>query len=165
MRSPRLLLAAVLSAALTTSCMGRGVPVTSGSPTPSNPRLETVELSAGDRTVTAEVADDHIERVLGLMHRRELGRDEGMLFLFPAATSGGGFWMKNTLIPLQIAYMVRGQGGFEVLSILEMVPCTKDPCPQYKPGVQYDSALEMNEGWFDAAAVEVGDVIEGPADL
>jgi uncharacterized membrane protein (UPF0127 family) len=127
------------------------------SPLPSNPPLDTVEVAFGPRAVVAEVADEHEERILGLMHRPTLGDDAGMLFVFPAKSSGG-FWMKNTLIPLSIAYMGRtDDDSFEVLAILDMEPCTADPCPSYPPGLTYDATLEVNQGWFDDAGVAAGD--------
>ena len=106
----------------------------------------------------AEIADEHPERLLGLMNRRSLDRDAGMLFVFPAKSSGG-FWMKNTLIPLSIAYMGRtDDDAFEVLAILDMEPCTEPSCPSYPPGETYDAALEVNQGWFADAGVRAGDV-------
>ena len=130
-------------------------PTPTGTPFPT-PDGDTVEISFGDAAVTAEVADEHEERLIGLMNRRSLGADAGMLFKFEAKTSGG-FWMKNTLIPLSIAYMSETDEGYEVLVILDMEPCRKDPCPDYPPGQQYDAALEVNEGWFDRHGVEAGD--------
>ena len=68
----------------------------------------------------------------------------------------GGFWMKNTLIPLSIAFF--DQDG-EILEILDMDPCEKDPCPTYDPGVPYWGALEVNKGAFDEWGVSAGDTI------
>jgi hypothetical protein len=79
-----------------------------------------------------------------------------MLFVF-AGAHRGGFWMKNTLIPLSIAYMTAGSPGeYRVASIMDMQPCTADPCQSYNPQVAYDAALEVNEGWYARAGVEVG---------
>ena len=78
------------------------------------------------------------QRALGLMHRRKAPAD-GMLFVFPDVTSGG-FWMKNTLVPLTIAfYDARGNR----VRKLSMKPCRKDPCPIYDPGRRYRFALEL----------------------
>lgn len=105
----------------------------------------------------AELADDPAERTRGLMFRRELGRNAGMLFLFEAPSTGG-FWMKNTKIPLSIAYMrSTGTDSYEVLQILNMKPCRADPCPSYPPIQAYDAALEVNRGWYDDHRVRPGD--------
>jgi uncharacterized protein len=76
-----------------------------------------------------------------------------MLFLFPEAASGG-FWMKNTLIPLSIAF---ADGEGRILRVLDMQPCRADPCEVYEPGVSYRSALEVNQGAFAEWGVEEGD--------
>lgn len=156
-----LLLLAIAALVLMAACgPGRAVgPAPTGSAAPRNPSLDTVDVSFGDATVVAEIADEHSERLLGLMHRPSLRRDAGMLFVFPAKSSGG-FWMKNTLIPLQIAYLGRtGELSYEVIAILDMEPCPaeEERCPNYPPGRPYDAALEVNQGWFDEAGVEVGD--------
>jgi uncharacterized protein len=110
---------------------------------------------------TVELAADPPSRQLGLMHRTELAPDAGMLFLFPA-DGQGGFWMKNTRIPLQIAY-VAADG--EVVDVLDMDPCEADPCPSYVPRAPYRYALEVNAGALDEAGVEPGWRLELPGDL
>ena len=78
-----------------------------------------------------------------------------MVFVFTQPTRGG-FWMKNTLIPLSIAfYDRRGR----ILRILEMEPCRADPCRIYDPGVTYRGALEVNRGAFRRLGVARGDVV------
>jgi uncharacterized membrane protein (UPF0127 family) len=131
-------------------------PRTPESPKPSNPALETVEIAFEEGTVTAEIANSHPERTLGLMNRPEMAPDAGMLFVWDAKVNGG-FWMKNTLIPLSIAYMARDDQELEVLRILDMEPCRTQTCPTYPPGVQYDAALEVNQGWFAEHGVDEGD--------
>jgi uncharacterized protein len=108
-----------------------------------------------------EVVADPPGRQQGLMHRTELAADAGMLFLFPDDRTGG-FWMKDTLIPLSIAFMA---ADGEVLAILDMEPCEADPCPSYDPGVSYRTALEVNQGAFDDAGVDTGWRADLPADL
>jgi uncharacterized protein len=105
--------------------------------------------------VTVEIADSQEEREVGLMHRESLPDDAGMIFLFEDEITGG-FWMKNTLIPLSIAFA--GADG-EILRILDMEPCEADPCEIYDPGVAYASALEVNQGAFAAWGVEEGDLL------
>jgi uncharacterized protein len=77
-----------------------------------------------------------------------------MLFLFDEPRSGG-FWMMNTLIPLDIAYLLEG----EVVSIMQMDPCDEDPCPTYDPGLEYDAALEVNQGALAEAGVTEGTAV------
>jgi uncharacterized protein len=103
--------------------------------------------------VTVEVADSQDEREVGLMHREFLPDDAGMIFLFEEEITGG-FWMKNTLIPLSIAF---ADGDGTILRILDMEPCEADPCEIYDPGVAYSSALEVNQGAFVSWGVEEGD--------
>lgn len=105
--------------------------------------------------IRVEVADSSEERARGLMFRDELPPDAGMVFLVEDATSGG-FWMKNTRIPLSIAFWDRKQ---RILSILDMEPCQEDSCPVYYPGVTWTGAVEVNQGFFDLHGVQVGDLV------
>jgi uncharacterized membrane protein (UPF0127 family) len=117
----------------------------------------TVLIDTGDDTVLVdvEVAQDPEERARGLMFRRSLPDDAGMVFIY-FQPHDGGFWMKNTRIPLSIAFF--GKQG-RILRILDMEPCRRDPCPMYEPKVSFWGALEVNRGAFDAWGVEVGDTI------
>jgi hypothetical protein len=115
----------------------------------------TAVIDTGERHVrlTVEVADEPDEWRVGLMHRRSLARNAGMIFVFPRPTRGG-FWMKNTLIPLSIAFLdARGR----ILRIMVMTPCRADPCPTYDPNVAYKGALEVNRGTFGRWGVRRGD--------
>ena len=95
-------------------------------------------MTFGEHLVKAEIADDTEERRTGLMNRKTLADDAGMLFVFQTMTNTG-FWMKNTLIPLSIAYMrATSDDSYEVLAILDMEPCKVAKCPLYPPGVTYD---------------------------
>jgi uncharacterized membrane protein (UPF0127 family) len=85
-----------------------------------------------------EIAKTPAERTRGLMHRRQAPRD-GMLFVFPETTSGG-FWMKNTLVPLTIVFF--DSAGKRVRK-LSMTPCRTASCPIYDPGRAYRFALEL----------------------
>jgi uncharacterized membrane protein (UPF0127 family) len=85
-----------------------------------------------------EVAKTSGQRALGLMNRTRAPKD-GMLFVFPETTTGG-FWMKNTLVPLTIVFF--DSAGKRVRR-LSMTPCRKDPCPIYDPGRRYRFALEL----------------------
>jgi uncharacterized membrane protein (UPF0127 family) len=112
-----------------------------------------IETDDGAVMVEVDVADTPEQQALGLMHRESLAADAGMVFLFFDDRSGG-FWMKNTLIPLSIAYFDRTG---KILEILDMEPCEADPCESYTPGVSYRGALEVNQGAFEEWGVEVGD--------
>jgi uncharacterized protein len=114
-----------------------------------------IDTAEGDVEVPVEVANSRGERQVGLMNRESLPEDSGMVFLFPEPTTGG-FWMKNTLIPLSIAFY--GSDG-TIVRILDMEPCRADPCPIYEPGVAYTAALEVNQGAFARWGVSEGDVV------
>jgi uncharacterized protein len=102
-----------------------------------------------------ELARTHAERERGLMNRRSLAAKAGMAFLYPQAHRGG-YWMKDTLIPLDIAFAdARGK----ILRIFTMQPCRRDPCRIYDPEVAYRSALEVNAGSFRRWRVRAGDRI------
>jgi hypothetical protein len=132
---------------------------------PEGPPLPTapprgVLIRFGKATLAAGVVAGPKGRARGLMNRRKIPSDGGLLFLFPGKVRGG-FWMKNTLIPLAIAYMDWG-GGETVLvkRLMKMEPCRSDPCRVYNPGIPYDAALEVNQGWFGRHGVERGAVGE-----
>lgn len=119
------------------------------------PDRETVTITTRERPVTVrvELADSPSERRRGLMGRRTLAPRAGMLFVYPKDTTGG-YWMKDTLIPLDIAFVgARGR----IRRIFTMAPCRRDPCRVYDPGVRYRSALEVNAGSFRRWGVRVGD--------
>ena len=103
-----------------------------------------------------EIADEFEERQTGLMGRESLDADAGMAFVW-SEEFRGSFWMKDTLIPLSIAFW---DDRSRIVAILDMEPCEADPCPSYDPEVPFLGALEVNAGFFDEHAVEVGDRIE-----
>ncbi|HEY6591516.1 MAG TPA: DUF192 domain-containing protein [Actinomycetota bacterium] len=104
------------------------------------------------RTVRLEVAADPAARARGLMGRRQVPEGTGMVFLYPADVREA-FWMKNTLVPLSIAF-VAADG--RVVSVAEMTPCQADPCPTYAPAGPYRYAVELAAGAFGAARVGPG---------
>jgi len=87
------------------------------------------------------------------MGRTRLDDDAGMLFQWSDDTNAS-FWMKDTLIPLSIAF-VSAEG--RVLALLDMDPCRADPCPVYYPHVSYRTALEVKQGAFARWGVRIGD--------
>jgi uncharacterized membrane protein (UPF0127 family) len=118
------------------------------------PRV-SIHTAEGDVTVHVEVADSQAERERGLMGRRELPDDAGMVFVFPT-DSTSAFWMKDTLIPLSIAFY--NESG-RIVRILDMEPCPRDPCALYDPEASYRGALEVNRGAFEGWGVREGDVL------
>lgn len=116
----------------------------------------TITTRAGAKVVVqVEIARTSAERQRGLMNRRTLPAKAGMVFVYPQAVNNG-FWMKNTLIPLDIAFY---DGRGRILRILTMQPCRRDPCKVYDPGVSYRAALEVNAGSFRRWEVKAGDRI------
>ncbi len=104
------------------------------------------------RDVPVYVADTPAERGRGLMGVEDLPAGAGMLFRFPGDVRAG-FYMKNTLIPLSIAFI---DADGEVLAVLDMEPCEADPCTVYDPGVTYRTALEVNQGFLDEIGLRPG---------
>lgn len=111
-----------------------------------------VELDGGRLVVAAKVADTSDRRQQGLMRVPELPADAGMLFLFDDGLRTGGFWMRDTLVPLDIAYL----DGDTIVDIQQMDPCDAMPCPTYDPAEPYDAALEVRQGLLDEAGIDVG---------
>ena len=108
------------------------------------------------RVFPISVADSPEERERGLMGVESLGRDAGMVFVFQDQVSDP-FWMKDTLIPLSIAFW--NDDGV-IIDILEMEPCLQDSCPTYVPSLPYTYALEMNAGWFEHRDIAPGDHVD-----
>ena len=131
-----------LAAALVVAC----------SAAPAGPAV-VFDGAKGATRVRVEIADTDALRDKGLMGRRSLDDDAGMLFAWSEDTTTS-FWMKDTLIPLSIAFI---SADGRVLAVLDMEPCRADPCPMYDPHVAYRSALEANQGALARWGVHVGD--------
>ena len=116
--------------------------------------LTYIPLIISGKVIQVEVADDEGERNRGLMMRRALSPDQGMLFVYPAERNLS-FWMKDTLIPLSIAYINRDG---VIISIRDMQP--RDLRSVSSDGLAR-FALEMDQGWFAQNNVLVGATIEG----
>ena len=117
-------------------------------------QLPRTELSAGMHLIRAEVADNFVTRMQGLMHRPTMGANEGMLFVFDDAGIQC-MWMKNTLIPLSVAY-IADDGS--IINIEDMKPHSEDSHCAKKP-VRF--ALEMNVGWFASKGLRPGAKLRG----
>jgi len=115
--------------------------------------LQRIPLYIKEKEILVEVAKTPEERAQGLMGRKHLGKDEGMLFIFDREDYHG-FWMKNTYIPLSIAFIDR-EG--RIIWITDMKPLTLESHVPPRP-ILY--ALEMNKGWFSSHGINVGDRIK-----
>jgi hypothetical protein len=144
-RSP---LAATLLLAL---CVGAGAASAQEGP---QLNLQRVELTAGMHRIDAQVAATPQQRQIGLMHRKEMPQQEGMLFVFeqPATQC---FWMRNTLLPLTAAFV---EDDGTVVNLADMKPQTEDSHCSAKP-VRY--VLEMNQGWFAKRGIKAGAKLSG----
>jgi uncharacterized protein len=117
--------------------------------------LPRVTLSAGIHQIEAQVAQTPQQQEIGLMFRRSMPPNEGMLFVFPSANRVC-FWMKNTLLPLTAAFMT---DDGTIVNLADMKPQTTTSHCADKP-VRY--VLEMNKGWFGKHGIKAGMKLAGP---
>ena len=143
-----LLLAAALGSLGWTAC-GDGTP-----PQVPGAQLHVEWLSVAGHRITAEIARQPDERTRGLMFRESMPADHGMLFVFPHE-SVQQFWMRNTTLPLSIAY---ADTHGKIVRIADLEPLDERPVTSLGPA-RY--ALEMNRGWFAEHGVVAGDAITG----
>lgn len=122
------------------------------------PTLPRVEIQAGVHLVRAEVAADHQSRMRGLMFRERLGPNEGMLFVFEAKSTQC-FWMRNTILPLTIAFI---DDDGSIVNLADMQPRSEDSHCSAKP-IRY--ALEMEQGWFAKRGLKAGARLAGPTGM
>lgn len=128
------------------------------SSTETGPQRKKIKVAG--REITVEIADTDSKREQGLMYRTSMPENEGMLFIFEFERPLT-FWMRNTRIPLSIAYI---DANKKILNIHEMVPAPdSEPHPKLYPSegsALY--ALEMNKGWFSKNNIKPGQTIEIP---
>src|ERR1700712_3443424 len=117
-------------------------------------KLQQIRLNAGIHNINAELAATPQQREVGLMFRPTMAANDGMLFVFERAGQQC-FWMKNTLIPLSVAF-VADDGS--VVNIEAMKPQTLDSHCSSQP-VRF--VLEMNEGWFAKRGIKPGSKLRG----
>lgn len=117
-------------------------------------KLPAISLGVGIYLINAEVAQTPDQRAIGLMNRPTMGVSDGMLFAFEAGATQC-FWMKNTLLPLSIAFI--GDDG-AIVNIIEMKPQSLESHCSTKP-VRF--ALEMNQGWFAKRGIKAGSKLTG----
>jgi uncharacterized membrane protein (UPF0127 family) len=118
------------------------------------PRLPTIDLQAGMHIIKTELAITPEQQAAGMMFRREMGSNEGMLFVSdqPAQRC---FWMRNTLVPLSIAFLA---DDGSIVNIADMEPLSERSHCSEKP-VRF--ALEMNRGWFAKRGLKPGARLQG----
>jgi uncharacterized membrane protein (UPF0127 family) len=124
-------------------------------PSPSCPKPpRTVSFDPrGTTKLHVEVADTPASRARGLMGRRRLPEDRGMLFVF-SEPSTAAFWMKDTSIPLSVAFFDEHR---RIIDVLAMRPCRRGPCRRYRASVPYVGAIEANRGYFVRNGIGPGD--------
>jgi uncharacterized protein len=128
-------------------------------PTPQVQKLPvSSQFTINGKTVLLEVARTAQEQSTGLMNRTELANNRGMLFVFspPRPVS---FWMKNTLIPLDMVFVSNGVVKYIGNSI---TPCQADPCPTYgpEPRTDIDGVIELRGGRATELQIKVGDRVK-----
>ena len=116
--------------------------------------LPITTISIKGYTLTAELAATPAARACGLSHRDELPKNHGMLFIYPNMRPIS-FWMKDTIIPLSIAFL---DDSGQIFSIQDMTPVQTDRSYHSSRPASY--ALEVNQGWFSRHRIDVGDAVE-----
>jgi uncharacterized membrane protein (UPF0127 family) len=141
----------VLLVSLVAACSSGG----DAEETPAGTEPMSITNNAGkEQKLFVEVAESPQQRSMGLSQRSGLPRDQGMLFIIPV--KGVGFWMKDTLIPLSVAFI--GACG-EIVHIADMQPQTEELHDTDRP---YKFGLEANLGWFKEHGIDVGSKVEIP---
>ena len=120
----------------------------------AQPRLATTPLTAGMHVIQAELAVTPTQQMIGMMHRRSMGTNEGMLFVYDEPHKLC-FWMRNTLIPLTIAFIA---DDGRIVNTADMKPLDESSHCADEP-VRF--ALEMNQGWFAKRGMKKGARLRG----
>ncbi|MEZ0313999.1 MAG: DUF192 domain-containing protein [Myxococcota bacterium] len=129
---------------------GNGKPHVAPTDGDAEPSQVVFHAASGDVVVTVEIADSPTERSQGLMNRRTLGADQGMIFMFPS-DEVQSFWMKNTLIPLDMIFV---NSGLEVVGVVpDAEPMTTTPRTVDAPAAY---VVEVNGGFAAANGIAAG---------
>jgi len=113
--------------------------------------FDELDILVNDLTLQVEIATTHEERLLGLMHRKDLPENKGMLFVYPSERIIK-LWMKDTLIPLSVAFLDKNK---KIINIEKMEPNQTKVIYKSKDLALY--AVEVNQGWFKTNKIFVGD--------
>jgi uncharacterized membrane protein (UPF0127 family) len=140
------LLFAMLAFGILTAC--------SQSPAPEWKPGDTITTRVGTASIELELALTNAQRTKGLMHRTSLPKNRGMLFVF-AQPEPRSFWMKNTQIPLDIAYL---DSSGRIVEIHKLYPHNQNGVSSRSRAIQF--ALEVNQGWFKENGVQAGDSLD-----
>jgi uncharacterized membrane protein (UPF0127 family) len=130
-------------------------PASTAPPVPGLPQGE-LSLRRDGATLLrlrVSIAESPAAQERGLMGIHAMSDGAGMVFLMPAP-SRRAFWMKDTLIPLDVAFW---DAGGAVVDVIQMRPCRADPCPVYTPRADYTAAAEVNLGLLERYGVRAGD--------
>ncbi|MFM2068104.1 MAG: hypothetical protein RLZZ584_3013 [Pseudomonadota bacterium] len=142
-------------ASLTSLLVGAGLLIAAQVQAQTGPQtLPTIKLGAGMMNIRVELADNPATRQIGLMHRKSMPTNDGMLFVFERAELSC-FWMRNTLIPLSIAFLA---DDGSIVNIADMKPLDET---SHCPARPVRLALEMNQGWFVKHGLKAGDKLTG----
>lgn len=156
MRGLSVVLPALFCGLVLVGCSGEETSSEAETSSPDESTTVAIDASGGQRVeVEVEIADDYAERQRGLMERTELAENAGMLFVFDREQQLS-FWMRNTLIPLSIAYIDAEE---RIIDIQDMQPLDETGHPSAEPAMY---ALEVNQGFFDERGVRVGDGVALP---
>jgi len=123
---------------------------------PKDMEKSILQLTIQGKKIRVEVARTEKEKERGLMFRERMGKDEGMLFVYEREEMIS-FWMKNTRLPLSIAFIDKGG---RIVDIQDMEPFSLETHPSAHPATY---ALEMNRGWFAREGIKVGDLVKIPS--
>lgn len=109
-----------------------------------------------NNSIKVEIADTPEERSLGLMNRENICKDCGMLFIFENEDYHS-FWMKNTLIQLDIIFI---SSDLTIVDVIQAKPCTKDPCEIYEPKAKAKYVLEVNRNYTTINKIKIGNRVK-----
>jgi uncharacterized protein len=159
----------LFSILLSVFLMGCSPPTTAKPPANTSVPPASAPVSAGQKLpisaqaivpngtkIQLEVAQTPKQQEIGLMNRTSLPDNQGMLFKFPSPQPVR-FWMKNTLIPLDMVFL---QNGVVKYIQTSATPCTSDPCPTYGPNTPIDTVIELRSGRSSELGLKVGDSIK-----
>ena len=117
--------------------------------------LPSAKIKIGSKIITVEVAKTQRDRNQGLMHRTKLKKDNGMLFVFKREAKRN-FWMKNTFLPLDIAYFSKKKVLLEIHKAQPVKSVIQQSIPKYPSKYKAKFVIEMNQGWFKKNKIKIG---------